>query len=120
MPDIRLPDGAVRHYDASVTVAEIAASIGPGLAKAALAGKVDGKLVDTSHVVERDASVAIVTDRDPEGLEVLRTCETVEIMPRASIRANSGHALRTGALAGHFPPIDETGSAPLFDINNKS
>ena len=72
MPDIRLPDGAVRHYDASVTVAEIAASIGPGLAKAALAGKVDGKLVDTSHRIDRDASVAIVTDRDADGLEVIR------------------------------------------------
>ncbi len=72
MPDIRLPDGAVRRYDRAVSVAEIAASIGPGLAKAALAGKVDGKLVDTSHVVDRDAAVAIVTDKDPEGLEVLR------------------------------------------------
>ena len=72
MPDIRLPDGAVRHYDAPVTVAEIATSIGPGLAKAALAGKVDGKLVDTSHRIDRDASVAIVTERDPEGLEVIR------------------------------------------------
>ncbi|HVJ75056.1 MAG TPA: threonine--tRNA ligase [Casimicrobiaceae bacterium] len=72
MPDIRLPDGAVRHYDAPVSVAQIAASIGPGLAKAALAGKVDGKVVDTSFVVDRDATVSIVTDRDPEGLEVLR------------------------------------------------
>src|SRR5512135_1374626 len=72
MPNIRLPDGAVKAYPAPVTVADIAASIGPGLAKAALAGKVDGKLVDTSHVVDRDAAVAIVTDRDPEGLEVLR------------------------------------------------
>jgi threonyl-tRNA synthetase len=72
MPDIRLPDGAVRHYEAPVTVAEIAASIGPGLAKAALAGKVDGKLVDTSHRIDRDASVAIVTDRDADGLEVIR------------------------------------------------
>jgi threonyl-tRNA synthetase len=72
MPDIRLPDGAVRHFDAPVTIAQIAASIGPGLAKAALAGKVDGKLVDTSHVIDRDAQVAIVTDRDPEGLEVIR------------------------------------------------
>ncbi len=72
MPDIRLPDGAVKRFDAPVSIAQIAASIGPGLAKAALAGKIDGKLVDTSHVVERDASVAIVTDRDPEGLEVLR------------------------------------------------
>ncbi len=72
MPAIRLPDGAVRHYDAPVTVAEVAASIGPGLAKAALAGKVDGQLVDTSYRIDRDAAVAIVTDRDPEGLEVIR------------------------------------------------
>jgi threonyl-tRNA synthetase len=72
MPSIRLPDGAVRHYDAPVTVAEVAASIGPGLAKAALAGKVDGQLVDTSYRIDRDAAVAIVTDRDPEGLEVIR------------------------------------------------
>ena len=72
MPDIRLPDGAVKHFDAPVSVAEVAAAIGPGLAKAALAGKVDGRLVDTSYVVDRDAKVAIVTDKDPEGLEVLR------------------------------------------------
>jgi threonyl-tRNA synthetase len=72
MVSIRLPDGAVRQFDAPVSVAGIAASIGPGLAKAALAGKVDGKLVDTSFVVERDASVAIVTDKDPEGLDVIR------------------------------------------------
>jgi threonyl-tRNA synthetase len=72
MPAIRLPDGAVRRYDAPVTVAEVAASIGPGLAKAALAGKVDGRLVDTSYRIDRDAAVAIVTDRDPEGLEVIR------------------------------------------------
>ncbi|MBK6804641.1 MAG: threonine--tRNA ligase [Betaproteobacteria bacterium] len=72
MPAIRLPDGAVRRYDAPVTVAEVAASIGPGLAKAALAGKVDGQLVDTSYRIDRDAAVAIVTDRDPEGLEVIR------------------------------------------------
>ena len=72
MPAIRLPDGTVREYDAPVTVAEVAASIGPGLAKAALAGKVDGQLVDTSYRIDRDAAVAIVTDRDPEGLEVIR------------------------------------------------
>ncbi len=72
MPDIRLPDGSTRHFDGPVTVAEIAASIGPGLAKAALAGKVDGRLVDTSHRIDGDADLAIVTDRDPEGLEVLR------------------------------------------------
>jgi len=72
MPDIKLPDGAVRHYDAPLTVADIAASIGPGLAKAAIAGKIDGKVVDTSHVVDRDASVAILTERDAEGLDVIR------------------------------------------------
>src|SRR5438128_2483729 len=72
MPDIRLPDGAVKHFDAPVSVAEVAAAIGTGPAKPALAGKVDGRLVDTSYVVDRDAKVAIVTDKDPEGLEVLR------------------------------------------------
>jgi threonyl-tRNA synthetase len=72
MPAIRLPDGSVRQFDQPASVAQIAASIGPGLAKAALAGKVDGKLVDTSYVVDRDASLSIVTDRDAEGLEVLR------------------------------------------------
>ncbi len=72
MPDIRLPDGTVKHFDAPVTVAEVAASIGPGLAKAALAGKVDGKVVDTSFAIDRDATLAIITDRDAEGLEVLR------------------------------------------------
>ncbi len=72
MPDIRLPDGAVKHFDAPVTVAQVAAAIGPGLAKAALAGKVDGKLVDTSFTIDRDASVAIVTDKDPAGLDLLR------------------------------------------------
>src|SRR5947207_394075 len=72
MPDIRLPDGAVKHFDAPVSVAEVAQSIGPGLAKAALAAKVDGKLVDTSYIIDRDAAMAIVTDKDPEGLEMLR------------------------------------------------
>jgi threonyl-tRNA synthetase len=72
MPNIRLPDGAIKHFDAPVTVAELAASIGPGLAKAALAGKVDGRVVDVSHVIDRDATVAIVTERDPEGLDVIR------------------------------------------------
>jgi len=72
MPDIRLPDGSVKKFDRPVTVDEIAQSIGPGLARAALAGKVNGKLVDTSFRVEADADVAIVTDKDREGLEMLR------------------------------------------------
>src|SRR5882762_6053991 len=72
MPNIRLPDGSSKSFPGSVTVAESASSIGPGLARAALAGRVDGKLVDTSHRIDADADVAIVTERDPEGLEILR------------------------------------------------
>jgi len=72
MPTITLPDGSQRQYDRPISIADIAASIGPGLAKAALAGKADGKLVDTSFIVEHDAPVSIITDRDPEGLEVIR------------------------------------------------
>ena len=72
MPAIRLPNGAIKTFEAPISVADVAASIGPGLAKAALAGKVDGGLVDTSYVIDRDAAVAIVTEKDPEGLGVLR------------------------------------------------
>ncbi|MET0859328.1 MAG: TGS domain-containing protein, partial [Telluria sp.] len=72
MVSVRLPDGSVREFDGPVTVAQVAASIGTGLAKAALAGKVDGKVVDTSHLIEQDAELAIITDKDPEGLDVIR------------------------------------------------
>jgi threonyl-tRNA synthetase len=72
MPVITLPDGSQRTYAGPVTVAAVAADIGPGLAKAALAGKVDGRLVDTSHSIDHDAALAIVTGKDPEGLEILR------------------------------------------------
>ncbi|HEX7045091.1 MAG TPA: threonine--tRNA ligase [Burkholderiales bacterium] len=72
MPIVTLPDGSQRQYPQPVTVAEIAADIGPGFARAALAGRVNGRLVDTSYRVSEDAEVAIVTDRDPDGLEVLR------------------------------------------------
>src|SRR3982751_5865235 len=72
MLNIRLPDGSSKSFPGPVTVAEIAQAIGPGLARAALAGKVDGKLVDTSYRVESDADVAIVTPKSPEGLEILR------------------------------------------------
>ena len=72
MPDIRLPDGSVRHFDAPVTVAQVAQSIGAGLARAALAGKVDGRLVDTSHLITADAELAIITDRDADGVDVIR------------------------------------------------
>ena len=72
MVAIRLPDGSVRQYDHPVTVAEVAASIGPGLAKAALGGKLDGELVDTSTLIDRDASLAIVTEKDADGLDIIR------------------------------------------------
>src|SRR3990170_2701832 len=72
MPVITLPDGSRREYPQPLTVADIAASIGPGLARAALAGRVNGKLVDTSFRVEQDAEIAIITDKSPEGIEIIR------------------------------------------------
>jgi threonyl-tRNA synthetase len=72
MPVITLPDGSQKRFDDSVSVAQVAAAIGPGLAKAALAGKADGVLVDTSALIDHDVALSIVTDRDPEGLEIIR------------------------------------------------
>ena len=72
MPKITLPDGSERPFEQAVTVAEVAASIGAGLAKAALAGRVDGRLVDTSHRIESDARLSIITAKDAEGLELIR------------------------------------------------
>ncbi len=72
MPVITLPDGSQREFAQSLTVAEVAQSIGTGLARAALAGKVDGKLVDTSFRIESDVQLGIVTDKDADGLSVLR------------------------------------------------
>jgi threonyl-tRNA synthetase len=72
MPAITLPDGSQRQFEQPVTVMDIASDIGPGLARATLAGEVDGQLRDASHLVEDDAAVRIITARDPEGLEVIR------------------------------------------------
>ena len=72
MLNITLPDGSRRQFEAPVSVYDVAASIGTGLAKAALAGKVDGKLVDTSFVIERDADLSIVTGKDAEGIDIIR------------------------------------------------
>lgn len=72
MLNITLPDGSIRQFEAPVTVYDVAASIGTGLAKAALAGKVNGKLVDTSYMIEGDAAVAIVTGKDAEGIDIIR------------------------------------------------
>ena len=82
MITVTLPDASRREYEAGVTVADVAQSIGAGLAKAALCGKVDGKLVDLSYKLEKDASVAIVTAKDPEGLELLRH-STAHLMAQA-------------------------------------
>jgi threonyl-tRNA synthetase len=72
MISITLPDGSQRQFEQASTVAQVAATIGSGLAKAALAGKVNGKLVDTSYLIEQDATLAIVTDKDADGLEIIR------------------------------------------------
>ncbi len=72
MPVITLPDGSRREFEQPVTVLEVARSIGAGLARAALAGRVDGRLVDLSHVIAGDAALALITERDAEGLDVIR------------------------------------------------
>jgi threonyl-tRNA synthetase len=72
MPVVTLPDGSQRAFAESVTVAEVAQSIGAGLARAALAGKVDGRLVDTSFRITTDVQLGIITEKDLEGLEIIR------------------------------------------------
>jgi len=72
MPVVTLPDGSTREFDQAVSVHDVAADIGPGLAKAALAGRVDGELVDTSYLIEQDSALAIVTSRDEDALELMR------------------------------------------------
>src|SRR6185295_12377014 len=72
MPSIRLPDGTLKSFEQPPTVADVASAIGPGLARAALAGRVDGKLVDVSFVIDRDADLQVITDKDAEGIDILR------------------------------------------------
>lgn len=72
MISITLPDGSQRQFDHPVSIHDVAADIGAGLARAALAGKVNGKLVDTNFVIEDDAELAIITERDEEGLDIIR------------------------------------------------
>ena len=72
MPNVTLPDGTVKSYDQALTVAEVASSIGSGLAKAAIAGEIDGQMVDTSFMIESDAALAIITNKDERALEVIR------------------------------------------------
>ena len=94
---ITLPDGSRREFDRSVSVADIAASIGPGLAKAALAGKVDGTLVDTSFVIDRDAALEIVTDKHPDALDVLRH-STAHLLAQAVQRLHPGAQVTIGPV----------------------
>jgi threonyl-tRNA synthetase len=100
MPVITLPDGSKRQFDHAISVAEVAASIGPGLAKAALAGKLDGKLVDTSALIDHDASLSIVTDKDPDGLEIIRHST-------AHLLANAVQELFPDAQVTIGPVIDD-------------
>ena len=72
MTEIRLPDGSIRSFEQSVSVMEVAMAIGPGLARAAIAGKVNGKLVDVDSLIVEDSELSIITEKDPEGLEVVR------------------------------------------------
>lgn len=101
MVSITLPDGSKREFENAPSVLDIAKNISVSLAKAALAGRVDGRLVDLSHVVEKDAEVAIVTGRDPEGLELIRH-STAHLMAQAvkelfpSAQVTIGPAIETG------------------------
>jgi len=97
MIEITLPDGSKRPFAHPVTVQDVAASIGSGLAKATLAGKVDGKLVDASFLVDRDASVQIVTDKGPEALEILRH-STAHVMGQAVQRLFPGAQVTIGPV----------------------
>ena len=72
MPVITLPDGSQRAFDHAVSIADVAASIGAGLAKAAVAGRVNGELVDTSYIINEDIKLSIVTEKDSDALEILR------------------------------------------------
>ena len=97
MINITLPDGSVRQFDAPVTVGEVAASIGAGLAKATLAGKVDDKLVDASALIDHDASLSIVTDKSPEALDVLRH-STAHLLAQAVQRLFPGAQVTIGPV----------------------
>ncbi len=97
MPVITLPDGSQRSFDSPVTVAQVASDIGPGLAKAALAGVVDGREVDTSYEIDRDAALAIITEKDDAGLEVIRH-STAHLMAQATQQIFPGVQVTIGPV----------------------
>ena len=82
MLSVTLPDGSKREFDSAVSVADVAKSISTSLGKAAIAARVDGKLVDTTHVIDKDVTLAIITDKDPEALEIVRH-STAHLMAQA-------------------------------------
>ena len=111
MPVITLPDGSQRSFDNRVSVHDVAADIGPGLARAALAGVVDGREVDTSHIIESDASLAIITERDDAGLEVIRH-STAHLLAMATQELFPGVQVTIG-------PVIEDGFFYDFATGNK-
>ena len=109
---ITLPDNSVRQFDHPVTVAQVAASIGAGLAKAAIVGRLDGALVDTSTLIERDAQLSIVTDKDPEGLEVIRH-STAHLMAYAAQQLFPGLQVTIGPVIDNGFYYDFSYERPL-------
>lgn len=99
MIKITLPDGSLREYDQPLSVHEVAASIGPGLANAAVAGRVEGALVDCEFMIKANARVSIVTPREPDGLEILR--RSCSLMLAMAVKQLHSHAqMRTGSVLG--------------------
>ena len=99
MPVITLPDGSQRAFENAITIADVAMDIGPGLAKAALAGKIDGQLLDTSYLIEADVELAIITDRDEDALEVIRH-STAHLMAMATQELFPGVQVTIGPVDG--------------------
>ena len=112
MVNVTLPDGAVKSFPQPVKVAEVAASIGAGLAKAAIAGKVNDQLVDTSYTIESDARLAIVTDKDPEGLEIIRH-STAHLLAYAAQQLFPGLQVTIGPVIDNGFYYDFSYSRPL-------
>ena len=101
MIEVTLPDGSKKPFDHPVTAQDVAAAIGAGLAKATLAGKVDGKLVDASAVIDHDARLEIVTEKSPEALEILRH-STAHLLAQAVQRLYPGAQVGVGRMSGEL------------------
>ena len=108
MPNVTLPDGSVKSFDQSLTVAEVASSIGSGLAKAAIAGEIDGQLVDTSFMIENDSDLAIITNKDDKALEVIRH-STAHLLAQATQQLYPKAQVTIG-------PVIDNGVHLFFDL----